>query len=518
MRKVLAVAATAVFCMGCFSDPADPKTWIKKLDDPRESKEAVRQLVKLKDPKAVEPLITLYKRSRDVEHLKAIASFKDPSTVPVLIDSLDYSEDSFDNASVAATALGDIGDKSAVEPLMKALVKPLPVKTRANVVKLESMKALNKLKDPKAVEALITVLSTSSEQQDFFLNQKAAIYLGTFADARAVPALVRGLFMSGSGATAGANIFQQSRTSLIAIGEPAVDKLVETMQRKNEIVEADAKKNDFFPGIVTQKATMLLGDIRSPKAVPAMIEELGKVDEGLKAGPGKGVSGHQSLIVSLGQIGSADVVKPLLGILSDPKRATKHKSAAAEALNLAGDVSALPALLKVAQVKFINEATKVIDPEAGAVVAAAATAYSRLAGEEGASAAFPKLPADLDESDVGVVFKNAAIRLALAKECKQDVACYGKYLTDKDGIKAEKASVMLSRLGKPGLVELAKAVSAQDLSVRLTVLAGMGRFGDKSCTECLDALAKQIAKDEGKTGDTKHICDEMKAVRAQLSH
>ena len=64
-----------------------------------------------------------------------------------MIDSLEYSEESFDNAATAANALGDTPDPSAVEPLIKALQKPLRIKTRANIVKLEAMKSLAKIDD-----------------------------------------------------------------------------------------------------------------------------------------------------------------------------------------------------------------------------------------------------------------------------------------------------------------------------------------------------------------------------------
>ncbi len=529
MRKLLAVAAVAAVA-GCFNDPSDPKTWIKQLDDPRDSKEAARQLVKLKNAQAVPALITLFKRSHDPEHLKAIVSFDDksPELVATLIDSLDFSEDSFDNASIAATALGEIGDKSAVEPLMKALVKPLPVKTRANVVKLEAMKSLSKIRDPRAVDGLIKVLATPAEDQDFFLNKVAAKSLGAFADPKAVPALVRGLFMSGAGATAGANIFQECRASLIAIGEPAVDKLVETLQRKNTDVEFDAKKYNFFPGIVEQKAAMVLGDIRSQKAVPAMLEQLGKPDDGLKAGPGQGVSGHQSIIVALGQIAGPEVAKPLIAILADPKAPPKYKTAAADALNLVGDPSALPALLKVAGESFIDAKSKTIDAEKGAVVASAATAFSRLADDTTPAVKWQALPKDLEETDAHRVFKAADLRIDVAKACKKDVACYAKEVTQKDPpktfgdyvtwIRAEKAAFMLGRLGKPGLAELAKHLDCEDLSLRNQIVAVIGHFADKGCAECVAALDKAIDHDRDKTGDLKHIVDEMRAVRAQLSH
>lgn len=525
--RILLTLSTALAVVGCVDDPADPKTWIKKLDDPRDSKEAVRQLVKLHDKAAVAPLIALFKKSHDPEHLKAIASFDDPSSLDTMIDSLDYSEDSFDAASVAATALGELKDPKAVDALIKAVQKPLPVKTRANVAKLEAMKSLAKIKDPRAVDALIKVLSTSAEEQDFFLNKVAAQSLGGFADPKAVPALVRGLFMEGSGATAGANIFQECRTSLIAVGEPAVDQLVKTMQRKNEDVELDASKHDFIPGIIVQKTAMVIGDIRSKKALPALLEQLNKPDEGLKAGAGKGVSEHQSVILALGQIGDPSSVKVLLGVLNDPKRHNKERSAAAQALNFLGDPSALPSLKKLADMKFINEKTKEIDPEAGVLVATAATEYSRLAGADAANVTWQKLPADLEESDAHVTFKNADVRLAVAKECDKDVACYAKYLKDstaskdedkvRDTTRGEKAAFMLSRLGKPGLLELAKGVAVKDQLVRQTVLIGIGHVGDKSCTECTEALDKQIEADSTKP-PLRHLVLEMRAVRAQLTH
>src|SRR4051794_37572885 len=98
MRHVLLMSMCTAAMIGCVSDPRDPNTWIKKLDNPVDQKEAVRELVKIKDKAAVEPLIAFYKKNHDPEVLKAIATFKDPRQVPVMIDSLEYTEESFDNA------------------------------------------------------------------------------------------------------------------------------------------------------------------------------------------------------------------------------------------------------------------------------------------------------------------------------------------------------------------------------------------------------------------------------------
>jgi len=238
--------ALALFAAGCVSDPRDPNTWIKKLDNPVEQKDAVRELVRLKDPAAVEPLINFYKKNHDPEVLKAIATFKDKRQVPIMIDSLEYTDESFDNAATAAAALGDTPDPSAVDPLIRALQKPLAIKTRANIVKQAAMQSLAKIHDPKAVPALTKVLETPADDQDFFLNLVAAVELGNLGDARAVPALIRGLFMTGRGA----NIYPQCRVSLLQIGKPAAQPLVDAHEHKMARLETDAKKYEFRPGVI----------------------------------------------------------------------------------------------------------------------------------------------------------------------------------------------------------------------------------------------------------------------------
>jgi HEAT repeat protein len=483
---------------GCVSDPRDPNTWIKKLNDPRESKEAVRELVKINDPAAVPALIDLYKKTRDPEHLKAVAHFHDKRAVPVLIDSLEYSEESYDNAATAATALGEITppDTSAVEPLMRALKKPLPIKTRANVVKLEAMKALVKLHDAKAVDALVKVLETSADDQDFFLNQVAATSLGEFGDARAVPALVRGLFMTGRGA----DIYQQCRVSLLQIGKPAIQPLVDAHQHKNDLLEADAKKYEFRAGIIEQKTALVLGDLRAKEAVPAMLAELKKPQKG---------DNHTGALYALGMIGDPANTKELVAYLNDAKHDFMMRIHAAEALNFAGDPSALPALLQVAKTgDVVKDKEKYPD-----VRMAAAMAYSRLGGAAEAGAFAPVAAAEKAAKDV---FDEAKQRLDLAKECDKNLACWTKGLDDAVLCRQEKAAFTLSRMGKEGLPGLLKKLSTKEPIIRLAVLFALSRSADKSCADCKKALMDQIELDRTKP-PMRPIVEEMKAVEAEIA-
>ena len=246
MRHVLLVALLGASTVACVSDPRDPNTWIKKLDNPVDQKDAVRELVRLKDPVAVQPLIDFYKKNHDPEVLKGIATFKDKRQVPAMIDSLEYSDESYDNAATAAAALGDTPDPSAVEPLIKALQKPLSIKTRANIVKQSAMESLAKIHDPRATEAIAKILTTSADDQDFFLNKVAARELGNLGDPKGAPALIRGLFMTGRGA----NIYSECRVSLLQIGKPSVQPLLDAHQHKDAALEAVANKYEFRPGVI----------------------------------------------------------------------------------------------------------------------------------------------------------------------------------------------------------------------------------------------------------------------------
>src|SRR5262245_16283698 len=223
--KILAMlalsGAAALSAVGCQGDPNDPMTWAKQLKNLRTQKEALDRLANMDVEKArpaVPALIDLYKDTTRAEHLEALARYKDERTKPILIEALEYSDENLDKATIAAGVLGEMKATDAVDPLIKAAEKPLPVKSRANNAKLAAMRALVKIGDKRAVPTLMKILTTSADEQDFALNQKAALGLAELRAPEAVPALVKGLFMTGRGA----DIFQECRLALVQIGAPAI--------------------------------------------------------------------------------------------------------------------------------------------------------------------------------------------------------------------------------------------------------------------------------------------------------
>ncbi len=213
----------------------------------------------------VPELMALYNQTRSAEHLQALARYKDERTKAVFIEALDYTDEEFDRAVIAAGVLGEMKATDAVDKLIAAAEKPLPIKSRANAAKLAAIRALVKIGDKKAAPTLTKLLTTSADEQDFLLNQKAALGLAELRDPAAVPALIKGLFMTGRGT----DIFQECRLGLVRIGEPAIDPVIQLYQDKNAEIREMAKAQQFRDGIVVHKAAYLLGDLRAAKAVPA---------------------------------------------------------------------------------------------------------------------------------------------------------------------------------------------------------------------------------------------------------
>jgi len=405
-----------------------------------------------------------------------------------MIEALDYTDDDFDRATIAAGVLGDMKATDAVPALIAAAEKPLPIKSRANSTRVAAIRALVKIGDKRAVPTLMKILTTSADEQDFLLNQRAALGLAEFKDPQAIPALLKGLFMTGRGT----DIFQECRLALVRIGAPAVDPLIDLMHGKNAQVQEMAtqyKFDEVTPGVIPKKAALILGDLRAKKAVPALI--------GLLHEKAKG-SERRYAVIALGYIATPPAVDAILADLKDAKVDPAERASAADALYLSGDRRAVPTLLEIARSGYVKSPE---GEQASDLRASAAIALARIAGPETYDA-FKEL-ADKETAAQGV-FGMALDRMQVAKECKDDINCYGKTLNDPSWTRAEKAAfaIAFSNNAKQGLPLLLGAMKpittmAQDrYPVHQAILFGLTRLGTRECKECIDKLSAQVAKDE----------------------
>jgi HEAT repeat protein len=490
-------ALLAASNLACQGDPADPMTWAKQLKDLRTQKEALDNLAKMDVEKArvaVPALIDLYNDDKRPEHLEALARYKDERTKPIMLSVLDFSDDDFDRATIAAGVLGEMKATDAVDPLIKALQKPLPIKSRANSARLAALRALVKIGDKRAVPALAKILTTSADEQDFLFNQKAALGLAEFRDPSSIPALEKGLFMTGRGT----QTFQECRLALVRIGTPAVEPLIQLLQEKNPEIAEMAKRLKFdepppvgTPGVVPHKAAIVLGDLRAKDAVPALIARLHQ-----KAKGGE----HLAALIALGYIATPPAVDAILSVLKDGKADPGERASAADALYLSGDRRAVPTLMEIAKNGYIT----VDGQKASDLRASAAIALARIAGKETVPAF--KAMVDKEEAAQGQ-FGLALDRMLVAEECGDDVGCYGKKLTDPSWTRAEKAAFAIgfsgdAKQGIPLLLAAMKPITTMQpdhYPVHQAILFSLARLGNKDCAACVDKLDKQIERDENAT-------------------
>jgi HEAT repeat protein len=495
---------------GCEGDPNEPQTWIKKLRDVRPlpggkgtvQEEAIRNLRRINNKAALPALIELYKDprgSRAPEVIEAIIQFHDPASAPLLISTLDYSETDFDAATKAAAELGALKSHEAVPGLIKTLEKPLPIKSRANLVKWEAIRALAKIKDPQALAPLCKVVKALPDEQDIFLNKVAALALGEYGDPKGVPCLLYGAFISRAD---GATFFPEVRIALAKIGEPAVQPIIDLLQEKNTEVAELGKKLDFKPGVMGFKAALLLGDLRAKQAVPALIA---KAREPVR---GDDSSAQGNALVALGKIGEPAGMDYALGVLRDGHAKAELRQSACDAVFAARDLRALPTLLSIAKEKGAAANLRV----------AAAIALGRLGGKAEYEAFAPVAKAEgYDE------FKEVVERLEVAKECSGAmIDCWIKALDSKKLTHQEKAAVMLGaeKDKQRALKALVAHLDTQVAVVRLAVVDSIRRLADRSCKECqdkLDTLIKREEKLTSKLPQYKQMVDEMSVTLAALT-
>jgi len=161
---------------------------------------------------------------------------------------------------------------------------------------------------------------------------------------------------------------------------------------------------------------------------------------------------------------------------------------------------ALPALLEIAKTGYVT----VDGQKASDLRASAAIALARIAGPE----TFPAFKALVDkEEEAQGVFGLALDRMLVAQECAEDVKCYGGKLSDPSWSRAEKAAFAIGFSGnaKDGIPLLLAAMkpittmSPDHYPVHQAILFSLSRLANKACTACIDALDKQIARDENAT-------------------
>jgi HEAT repeat protein len=291
-------------------------------------RKAVGALGEIGDKRAVEPIIELlgaYDRKVRMSAAKALGKIGDKKAVEPLIRTLRDKDELVRRNAVSA--LGEIVDKRAVEPLIKALGD------EDEIVRGMSAKALGEIGDKRAVEPLIKALGAYNKD----IHRSAAEALVKVGD-EAVRLLIKAL---------GDEYWQVRMNAANALGEigdkRAVEPLVKVLGDEDEHVRENAAKAlgelGWKPTSDKNGAVYCIYNDRFDECVKIGKPAVGPLIKALRVG-NKVV--HRSVVEALIKIGRV-AVEPLIKALGDEGWVGEH---AAYALGEIGDKRAVEPLIK----------------------------------------------------------------------------------------------------------------------------------------------------------------------------
>jgi HEAT repeat protein len=364
-----------------------------------------------------------------------------------------------------ASALGAIGDKQAVAPVTKLMKM-----TKEPNVRRSAIRALGKLRATDAVAELLKITEDETEIPVIRLN---AVYaLGEIRDPRAINSLVLSLYRKK------AYFFSEAVVALVKIGEPAIDPLVKTMFGKNaEAKKLNEQNVDVLAGALEGNAALVLGHIRSAKAVEPLLKMVEKIDKWEDETNQMLVMTR--LITALGTIGDKrglDIARKYLG-----KEYWDVRRVCADALTYIGDRSVLEELFKFAS---SGEHPKTRVPLIEAI------------GNLGTDEALPKLE-ELQKAerdvDVTKALAFSVKRLKAYQQCKDAAQCWiGKLTNDKEWSVREKAAYELGRLkSAQALDPLLQKLDDPSELVRFAIIWALARLHASNAVEAIEELTEK---------------------------
>lgn len=473
--KPIAIVTLTLACLGGCSKSTDPATadyWIDRLDDRQERVEALTNLGRIGDRKAVPRVLKWFKREGvwQSEAAYSLGQLGDTSVIPDLVSAIDYSvgtprdnvtrQRSRLNISIVK-ALALLKAKDQAEAITKLLAKG------DDRVKEACLVALADLGDFKNTDV---ITKSALNDSDPFVRLAAIRALGELGDPKAVPALIEMLFVE----LPNASFYEPARYALIQVGQPAVPDLLRTLKRENQAVEKiDFGGKKAADGAIEAKAAAVLGSLRAPEAAEAVAAAITalypKARKAESIEPPPAYFAVIELAYALSNIGGSKAAAALLPIAKDTDPGLRL--AACESLTGVGDRSTVAGLIAAARVgpPEARRAALVAASRMGSATDIAA--FDALAKGDKKSA--QEVP---DEIMANMVTAERS-RLVAAQTCASDANCWKGKIADPDSRIRERAAYELGWLRAKGVApELLKAAEDDDAQVRMAAVLSIGNI------------------------------------------
>ena len=494
MRHLRPIALAACALLAACGDPKDAAGWAERAVSRNRIDEKLTALAQARtapgDRKAaVAPLSEVLKQAprARAEAAVILGEIGDPSAARALMEAIDASgkpeRDVNDANQKIATALGALRARDAVGALARLTTSQDPF------TQVAAIDALGAIGDPAGVDPLLAVVN--DEQGEPFAVKKALLALGRIGDARAVPTVVRMLYV----ARPGVSFFAEAAFAASQLGAPMSAPLSAAVEGKDAELSRWAAGQGVHPAALRAKAAQVLGDVGGPGAAPALIAALGYTD----ADVGAQLFVRVFAAESLGRLRAVAGVAPIGALLAKAKDSTA-RDRYAEALALIGDGSALAPLRAAAGAGDLDlregplEALSLIGGEAERPLVAGAI-----------KACGSGCPVTRKAAHDGML-----ARLDAAVACGGAVGCWAGKLGDASAAVRDRAALEVGRAGDAtqagALAEaLVRPVQADaEVAARYHAVLGLDWLSRRSPlgakgAELAGTLDKMVVGDKGRT-------------------
>lgn len=507
------------------TDPTKPATWIARLDrtNAKDVADAARELRKMRAKEAVPALVPLLKHEdanvRD-EAAYALLEIGDASAVQPLIDAVDLNSriKGIGRANMRiAEALGELGDKAAVPALLKM------TSARDDLVRLSAVGALGKLKDPNSISTLVRFVD--DEHAPPLITKKAIEALGTMRAADSVPSLLRALVLERKGVS----FYLESSYALFQIGQPAVKPLIELAADQNKEYAAWADESNRRAAGYLSKAAVVLSDLGAKEAVPTLVKLLTWEDP--DGNPVFEMLVRGTAAEALGRLRAPEGAAGIAAQIDIDEANIREKYA--YALAQIGDTRQLPRLAAAARkgswsarksaitgLALLGDGKQKATLEAIIKQEAPEAAFKSCMSEPGSpmeSQAAKTARCETQKVERPKFLQEELARLLSADECGTQAACWvGKLESDNARVR-ERAAYELGKLQDPStLPALQKAARDEHLLARRAAYIALDWFAVNPATKsaakaAYEPLFKQLEEEEGRA-HTKVVNEDLRRV------
>ena len=407
--------------------------------------------------------------------------------------------------------------EAVVEQFEKVIADPKLDQSEGaeGLLRIKMAETLGALHDKTAVPVLIKAMEQTKENQPVAVHRAAATALGKIGDPSAIDALLTVTFRVPDAPTT-TNIGERAKLALMAIGEPAIPKVLAMLKGEVSEVQDLAAKNSVPQLAIQQTAAGILGAMGAKSAVDDLIgfmptdgctgaaapdEKKKKGDDEPDAEDAANASLRAVIANALGFIGDAKAVKPLCScVLSTDNPGDMFPIM--ESLGRIGGTEAVTCLGDV--IKSGKYDKDVVQPDFVLEPRWDAARFALLAAGPGDIAAIKAAIATNKDEKVIANAKKWDPGFALVESCKEDADCYMTTLKDvnADWIAREKAAFAVARAKKGDVKaaeEIAKAFKVRNPDARISMawLPAHMLEGDTKCPACVDAYEAVLKAEKG---------------------